>query len=133
MAKVAIFDDTLQKWIEYDEDTEVLIQYLPKEAAKELSAKVDKIVNRTGSPWAQVWEQKIAEAAVKGWRQMGNHSHPGFVLPDGSPIPFTPENRDMMMKRCREFSTFVTDNAIDAKIFMEISTKPAEAAEIKND
>lgn len=118
MAKVAIFDEEQVKTFEFDEDTDVDLKYLTKEEARELNKAVEKIVNRTGADWSVVWNQKLGEEVVKGWRHRKNADHPGFTLPDGTPIPFTPENRDMMMKHCREFSLFVGENTVNAKEFL---------------
>jgi hypothetical protein len=133
MAKVAIFEDAQQRWIDFDEDTEVLIEYLDKPAALELSKEVDKLVARTGSDRMPIWNQKLGERVVKSWRKRTDHNHPGLIRPSGEPIPFTAENRDMMMKHCREFSSFVGENSIDAKVFLEIQRQPEEQEKIKND
>ncbi len=118
MAKVAIFDDEQVKVFEYDDDTNVELAYLSKEEAQELSKKVDQIVSRTGSLWSKVWNQKLGERVVKRWFHRTNPDHPGLTLPNGTPIAFTPENRDMMMIRCREFSLFVGENTTSAKEFL---------------
>lgn len=129
MAKVAIFDEEQVKTFEFDEDTDVDLKYLTKEEARELNKAVEKIVNRTGTDWSVVWNQKLGEAVVKGWRHRTIADHPGFTLPDGTPISFTPENRDMMMKHCREFSLFVGENTVNAKEFLDRSKK---APAVKN-
>lgn len=133
MAKLGIFDETPKRFIQFDEDTEVLLSYLGKEEALELSKQVDKIVSRTGADRVKVWNQKLGEQAVHGWRHLQNHDLPGFTYPDGRPIPFTPENRDLLMKSCREFSVFVGEQVIDARVFMEIEAQASEGEEIKND
>lgn len=132
MAKVAIFDDEQIKTFEYDEDTDVILAYLTKEEAVKLSKEVDKIVSRTGSDWSQVWNQKLAEKVVKGWHHRTDPDHPGFVLPGGCPIIFNAANRDMMMKRNREFSLFVSQNAVDGKAFLELKAAAEEKQETKN-
>lgn len=118
MAQVAIFDEEQIKTFEFDEDTDVELAYLTKEDAAKLNRNVEKIVNRTGADWALVWNQKLGERVVRGWRNRTKPDHPGFTLPDGTPLSFTPENRDMMMKRCREFSLFVGENTVNAKEFL---------------
>jgi len=133
MAKLGIFDETRKRWIQFDEDTEVLLSYLGKEEALELSKQADKLVSRTGSDRVVVWNQKLGERTVHGWRHLKNYDLPGFTYPDGRPIPFTPENRDLLMKSCREFSVFVGEQTIDAKVFMEIEAQAGEAEAIKND
>lgn len=134
MAKLGIFtDESPKKWLQFDEDTEVSVSYLKKEEALQLSKDVDKIVNRTGGDRTVVWNQKLGERTVHGWRKMKDHDQPGFTYPDGTPIPFSAENRDLLMKSCREFSIFVGENTIDAKVFMEIEAQPLAREAIKND
>ena len=133
MARVAIFDEEQIKTFEYDADTNVDMAYLTKEEAVKLNKDVDKIVSRTGSDWSLVWNQKLGERVVKGWHHRTDSNHPGFVMPDNSPIPFTPENRDMMMKRNREFSLFVGQNAVDAQIFLDMKKDAQDKKETKND
>ena len=130
MGKVAIFDDEQVRTFEFDEDTDVDLLFLTKEDALKLSKEVEKIVNRTGGDFSVIWNQKLGEKVIRGWRNRFNADHPGFVMPDGAPIQFTPENRDMMMKRNREFSLFVGENAVNAKEFID---RARERSETKND
>jgi hypothetical protein len=132
MAKVAIFDDTPRRCVQFDEDTEVRLSYLSKEEALALNKEVDKIVSRTGADRSVIWNQKLGQRCVHGWRNMSDHSHPGLVYPDGRPIPYSDANRDMMMKSCREFSIFVGENCIDPQVFLEIEQAAAQEEEIKN-
>ena len=129
MAKVAIFDEEQILDLEYDGDTNVLLLYLTKEEAVKLNKDVDKIVQRTGSDWSMVWNQKLGERCVRGWYNRLVEGHPGFVMPDNTPIPFNDANRDMMMKRNREFSLFVGQNAVDGSLALEMK----EAAEGKKE
>jgi hypothetical protein len=138
MAQVALFTEAPQGWIQFDEDTEVLIEYLDRPAAIELNKAVDKIVARTGGDQQIIWGRELGKKAVHGWRnidQEHNPGHPGFVLPDKekTPIQFNDANRDLMMKGCREFSIFVNGNAIDAGVFLEINKKNQEKQVAKND
>lgn len=126
MGKVAIFDDAQVKSFEYDEDTDIDLEFLRKEDALELNKEVGKIVARTGSDWNKVWNSLLGRRVVKGWRHRTQADHPGFVLPDNTPIPFTEENLDMMMSRNREFSAFVGENTISAKEFLASKTKTAK-------
>lgn len=119
MAKIAMFDDEQRRWLRFDEDTELLIRYLDKAAGLELSKKADKISARTGMPHIECWNRLLAETCLLGWRKTDDHDHPGLTTPNGVPIPFTPENRDRLMKGCREISLFVSENAINAGVFLE--------------
>lgn len=123
MGKVAIFDVPPVKTFEYDEDTNIDLEFLRKEDAQELNKEVDKIVARTGSDWNKVWNACLGRRVVKDWRHRTQADHPGFVLPDDTPIPFTEENLDMMMARNREFSIFVGENTVNAKEFLAAKVK----------
>jgi hypothetical protein len=133
MGKVAIFDEEQVKTFEYDEDTDVTLSYLTKEEAVKLNKEVDKIVARTAADWTLVWNQKLGERVIKGWNHRTNRDHPGFIMPNGTPIPFNPVNRDMMIKRNREFSLFVGHNAVDPQVFLELKEETQESQEVKND
>lgn len=126
MAKVAIFDDSQIKTFQYDEDTDVDLEFLRKEDAQELNKEVDKIVHRTGSDWSKVWNTLLGRRVVKGWRHRTDPDHPGFVMPNDTPIPFNQDNLDMMMVRNREFSLFVGENTISAKEFLASKAKTGE-------
>jgi hypothetical protein len=132
VAKLALFDVAQDKWLEFDQDTDLCIEYLDKEAAGELSKAVDKLCVRTGGDRMAVWNQKLGERCLKGWRKRADTGNPGLTFPDGSPIPFTPENRDMLMKRCREISLFVNENAVNPGIFLDQQADGEARDEAKN-
>jgi len=124
MAKVAIFEEATRGWLEFDEDTEVLIEYLDRPAAIALNKEVDKLTARTGGDRQIIWGRELGKKVVHGWRHKDQEKypdHPGLTLPGGSQIPFNETNRDMMMKSCREFSIFVNESAIDGSIFLELA------------
>lgn len=136
MARVAIFTEAQRRWIQFDEDTEVLVEYLDRPAAIALNKDVDKIVARTGGDQQIIWGRELGKRAVHGWRNINQEKHPdhpGVTLPDGTPILYNEANRDLMMKGCREFSIFVNGNAIDAAVFLEINQQNQEKQETKND
>jgi hypothetical protein len=136
MAKVAIFEGTQKRWVQFDEDTEVLVEYLDRPAAIALNKEVDKMTARSGGDRQIIWGRELGRRAVHGWRhtdQAKHQDHPGLTLPDGTPIQFNDANRDLMMKSCREFSLFVNETAIDAQVFLDLDRQAAEKAEIKND
>lgn len=133
MARVGLFEETPSKWIQFDEDTEICVRFISKEEAQALSKKSDKLVKLSGGDALSVWNQLIADKAVVGWRNIHDHSHPGLLDAAGRAIPFTAENRDMLMKKCREFSLFVSDNCTDSKAFLEDEQqKSREHESIKN-
>lgn len=122
MAEVKGFDDekARQKWIEYDIDTEVLVEYVPKPRLKEELRKSEKAARLSGgqAQAADILNLKIARLAVKGWRKTGQPEHPG-LLRNGEPLPFTPENLLWLMENSYGFSNFVSENATNAGEFAE--------------
>jgi hypothetical protein len=137
MAKVAIFEEgNPRRWKQFDEDTEVLIEYLPRPDAIELNTQVDKLTARTGGNRQNIWGREIGKRCVHGWRNVDQEKkaeHSGLVMPNGEQIPYNEANRDKMMKFCREFSIFVNENAIDAQVFLEIEQQKAEKVAAKED
>ena len=135
MGKVGIFDAAQQKWHTFDDDTEVLIEFLPKDVIVGIQRKGAKQAKLSGGDVDVITNRLIGEAAVKGWRHKTNHSHPGFITPKKVPVPFTPDNRDLFMKSWREFSNFVNEVAIDSKEYLD-ADEPSVGEEIaaaKND
>ncbi len=137
MARIGLFNAEQTRWLRFDSDTEICIRFLNKEDLTEITKKAIKRAKMTGADHDRVSNQLVGAAAVKGWRNAKNHNHPGLLNADGAPIPFTDENRDMLMRYCREFSNFVNDAAIDSKRFLEQEEEAAEEAELveelKND
>lgn len=136
MAKIGIFDEQKQQWVQIDEDTEVLVRFVDKEELNALNRKADKTARLTKGDVSVIGNRLLGEVAVFGWRKITDHSHPGLLDANGNPIPFTTQNRDMLMKRCREFSNFVNETAIDSSVYLEMQSdnerNQENRAEIKN-
>lgn len=136
MAKIGIFAEQKQQWVQIDEDTEVLIRFVDKEELHALNRKADKTARLTKGDVSVIGTRLLGEVAVFGWRKINDHNHPGLLDAKGNPIPFTAENRNMLMKRCREFSNFVNETAIDSSVFLEMQseaqTHREDLEEIKN-
>lgn len=136
MARVGLFDGEQQQWIQFDEDTEVLLGFVDKEELNKLNRLADKQARLTKGDVVVIGNRLLGERAVFGWRKCSNHNHPGLMTAAGAPIPFSVENRNMLMKSCREFSNFVNENAIDSSVFLECTadavTRQEEFEETKN-
>ena len=128
MGKLGIFNDERSKWIQFDEDTEVLVRFIGRQELRKMQRKAEKTANLIGVDVNDILNQKLGRAAVLGWRKMNDHKHPGLIIKD-QPLPYTPENIDMLMTRSLEFSKFVNDNAVDSKLFLE---EEKETEETKN-
>ncbi len=127
MAELGIFDDEKEKWIQFDEDTEILIAFLPKEDLKSIIRKAEKTSRLSGESSIDIANLNIAKKVVKVWRKIRDHSHPGLML-KGQPLPFNEENIIMLMKRSYEFSNFIQEYSTNVRFFMEEDDK----VEIKN-
>ena len=118
MADLGIFDDVQEKWVQFDEDTEVLIRFVDRETLDRITRKSDKAARMSGSDDRKIFNKLLAEAAVHGWRNIDNHDHPGLRV-NRQPLLFTPENRDMLMKRSNEFAGFVNTTCINSRLYLE--------------
>jgi len=118
MAELGVFDEPKDKWIQYDEDTEVQIRHIGKEELRKINLKAAKTAKLTGVDSVAINNKMVGRAAVLGWRKIDDHSHPGLKM-KGQPLPFTQENIDMLMRRSLEFSNFVNENCLDSKLFLD--------------
>ena len=127
MARIGLFvNEEKQKHVQFDEDTEVLVRFVGKKELAELQRKAQKAARLGGADAKDVFNQKLGKAAVKGWRKIGDHGHPGLVV-DGKPFPFTEENLALLMEHSLDFSAFVNATAIEAKEFLDDDREELEA------
>ncbi len=119
MAKVGVFTVAPKMWFSYDADTEVELEFISKERMGKIVKKADDAAKRVGGTASVVYDMFLGKAAVHGWRNKDDHNHPGLLLPNGNPIPFSEENRNLLMKSCSEFSTFVFRNCTGSESFLE--------------
>lgn len=100
--------DTLQVWVPFGDDAEVLIRYLPREELQKIYNKAKKITYRNHQKVEEFdsleADKLLGHAAVKDWK--------GFVM-DGSPFPCTPENITLVMTKWNAFSRFVNEACVD--------------------
>jgi len=118
MGEIGIFDEERKRWIQFDEDTEVLIRFVDRRELRKIQNKAEKTARLTGVDADEIANKYLGRAAVLGWRKIDDHSHPGLTL-KGQPLPYTPENVDMLMTRSLEFSRFVNENCINSKLFLQ--------------
>ncbi len=120
MAKVAIFEGERKKWIQYDADTEVLIKLIGKEELRDIMNKATKSARLTGVDISDFADARLCKAAVLGWRKIDDHDHPGLLFGEQEqPLPFTPENVSMLMKKSITFSKFVNEHAMNEAGFLQ--------------
>ena len=102
--------EPLQAWLPYDEDTEILIQYVPRDVLQGIYKKAMQNVYKP-----ELADRLLSERAVKDWRKSENGK--GFTL-DGQPYPFSAENAAFLMTRWNEFSRFVNDACINLDLLV---------------
>jgi len=118
MAELGIFDEPQEKWVQFDEDTEVLIRYIDRETLNKITRKSDKASRLSGGDDKTIFNKMLAAECVLGWRHLDDHDHPGLVI-NKQPLPFNVQNRDMLMRRSNEFASFVNTNCINSRLFLE--------------
>lgn len=119
MAKIGIFEKAQRKWFPYDSDTEVQIEYIDKGRINTILMKGAEAAKKLKGKSSPIQDIFLGKAAVHGWRKIGDENHPGLLMPNGDPIPFTPENRNMLMAKSQRFSEFVFRTCSDANEFIE--------------
>lgn len=118
MGKIGIFDEEKSKWIQFDGDTEVLIKLATKSELRKINQKAAKRAKLNTLNVGDVSEQMLGRVVVKGWRKITDHDHPGIIVND-KPLPFTPENIDLLMTGSIKFSRFVNDMCVDEDEFTD--------------
>jgi len=119
MAKVGIFDEAPRKWFKYDSDTEVLLQYIEKGKVNTILMQGAEAAKKMKAKSGDVQDIFLGREAVFGWRKAGTETEPGFLLPDGTPLPFSAENRNRLMTKSKRFSEFVFRVCTDELQFLE--------------
>ncbi|HDH51215.1 MAG TPA: hypothetical protein ENH31_00325 [Nitrospirae bacterium] len=119
MGDIKIFDrgDKPQAWIEFDEDTEVLLEYTEKDDLEEIRAIANKQAKLARTDNTEgIFNVLLGKRKVKDWRKRSDHSHPGLLV-NGEPFPFSEENVVFLMKRSLDFSSFVNETCLRYKNF----------------
>jgi len=122
MAKVGVFETPPRKYFDYDSDTEVELEFISKDRMNKLLKKAEEAARKLRSPQSLIYDMFLGKAAVHNWRhkvQDKNPGHPGLVLPGGAPLPFNGENRNMLMEKCAEFSSFVFRTSTSSAMFLD--------------
>lgn len=118
MGQLGVFDDDRSRWLRFDEDTEVRIRFLPRDALRKIQRKAEQTARLTGASASDIADAMVGHEAVLGWRKVGEHGHPGLVV-NNKPLPFSLENVEMLMKRSSEFFRFVDENVINSRQFLQ--------------
>ena len=151
MAKVGIFETPPRKWFPYDTDTEVELEFISKERMSKLIKQADDAAKKIKGTASIIYDMFLGKAAVYGWRNINQDKFPGdpgLKLPGGTALPFNENNRNLLMKSCSEFSTFVFRTCTDSANFLDavpdsgledltldelVNTTDLESDETKND
>lgn len=112
--------ETVEAWIPFDDDTEVLISYVSREDLRQLKKKATSTTfvkhQKTQEMDSKEADRLLGRKAVKNWRALPGR--PGFTM-DGKPFDYSPENCDLLMERYNEFANFVNEKAIEFSNFVE--------------
>ncbi len=113
-------NDTLQAWVPFDDDTEVLIAYVSREDLRELRKQATSLKflkhQKSEETDAKEADRLLGRKGVKNWRALPGR--PGFTM-GGEVFGYSPENCDFLMERFNEFANFVNEAAIDFSKFVE--------------
>lgn len=131
MGKLGIFDEDQFRWVQFDEDTEIRLKYINKEELTKINSKAEKAARLTGTDEREVFNRLLAERAVHGWRHVDNHDHSGLIV-RGEQLPFNDTNRNMLMKKSIEFSSFVNGNCTNSRLFLDDDQPEPAEGEGKN-
>lgn len=112
---------TLQAWIPFDEDTEVLIAYVPRHELQKIFKKAT-IVRYKNHQKTEEYDQEtgdklLGELAVKDWRPKTPNGK-GFTL-NGEPYPCTPGNVETLMSKWNDFARFVNESCTNLGTLVE--------------
>jgi hypothetical protein len=129
--KVGIFETPPQKWFPYGADVEVLLQFLEKETVNDILMKGAEAAKKMKAKPTHVQDIFLGKSAVLGWRNPSDHDQPGLSLPDGKPLPFTPENRNLLIAKSQRFSEFVYRTCTDETKFLDDDLPQLDAGDLR--
>jgi hypothetical protein len=122
--------EEVSAWIQFDEDTEVLIAYVSREDLRKLRRQATVTRYKHHQKVEEVDEKELerllGRAAVKDWRALPGR--PGFTMGD-EPYLYSEEHCDFLMERLNEFATFVDMVVVDFSSFVR-EEKAEERAEV---
>lgn len=119
MAKIGVFEGEQKRWFRYDSDTEVLLKYIDKGRVNTILIQGAETAKKMKANPSDMQDILLGKEAIFGWRKIGNHEEPGFLLPDGTPAPFTPDNRNRFMTKSKRFSEFVYATCTNENKFLD--------------
>ncbi len=113
-------NESLQGWVPFDDDTEILIAYVSREDLRVLRKEATSLKfmrhGKSEETDAKEADRLLGRKAVKDWRALPGRK--GFTM-GGEPFRYSPENCDFLMERFNEFANFVNETAIDFVTFVE--------------
>jgi hypothetical protein len=114
----AIKKDKFQAWVPFDDDVEVLINYVPRDELAAIGkacvvVSLDPHTRKETRDYDAISaDVRIAAAAVADWRDRKIKSGTGFTV-DGEPFACTPENIQLLVTKWGEFAKFVGIACVD--------------------
>jgi hypothetical protein len=111
---------TLQAWVPFDDDTEVLLAYVSREDLRRLRKKAASIKfighQKTEEVDPKEADKLLGRIAVKNWRALPGR--PGFTM-GGKAFPYSVENCDFLMEGLNEFANFINEASIEFSNFVQ--------------
>lgn len=109
-----IQQDHAEAWVDFSEDSKVLLRYVTREELARIYRESKKTVFKNHQREEETDSLKadklLGRAAVRDWQ--------GFTL-NGESLPCTSENIDLLMSRWVEFSRFVNEQSISFSNFCD--------------
>lgn len=106
--------DSLEVWVPFGDDAEVLVRYVCREELQKISKKARKTTYQNHQKVEEFdpleADKLLGRAAIKDWK--------GFTQ-DGEPFPCTPDNIDLMMTKWNAFAKFVNDVCVDIEALVK--------------
>lgn len=120
---VLITGKPIQAWVPFTNDSEVLIEYAPREELLRLNEQAKTIQYRNGQKTevfdAALADKLLARRVVKDWK--------GFTS-GGAEFPCTPENIECLMTKWNEFARLVNETCVN----LESLSRKEKDSTIKN-
>jgi len=132
MAKIGVFEEAPQKWFRFDADTEVLLKHIEKGRVNAILLQGAEAAKKMKARGSDVQDIFLGKETVFGWRKVDAHEEPGFLLPDGTPLPFTAANRNLLMTKNRRFAEWVFATSTNDLAYLDEDGPLLEASDLKD-
>lgn len=113
--------DTFSAWVPFADGVDVKVRHMTRERLRDIyrTATTVKLVNREKKEEfdAVLADVLLGREAVEDWK--------GFSA-NGAPFPCTPDNVEILIRRHKDFASFVNDTCTDLETLMQREKDEAE-------